>query len=182
MAEIALVRHESERSSWLWPAPLRRRGLVLFVGSTLYVAIAAVRSTPDDPRRAWMAGLAGLALAWIATRPPLARAEAEGATRSTRLPEVSYATWGLALSIVSLAAGTPADGGPARGGAWLQALGSMGACIAAIAACSARGGAAKVLGVGASLPPPKEAVRVAGALVLGGSAVITAAASVFPAF
>src|ERR1019366_7173376 len=41
---LRLVEHDAERFRWLRPAPLRRRGLVLFVGSTLYVAIAAARS------------------------------------------------------------------------------------------------------------------------------------------
>jgi hypothetical protein len=172
----------AERSLWQLPAPLRRRGLLLFVGSTLYAAVAAVRSNADSPRRAWIAGILALAFAWLATRPAPSGPEAERDARADPLGEVSYATWGLALAVVSLAAVSPAEGGPPTRGAWIHALGTIGACIAATAACSAYRGVARPLGIAASLPPPREATRIAGVLLGAASAVVVVLATVSEGF
>jgi hypothetical protein len=138
------VGPDTERSSSspffaLW----RRPGLVLFVGSTLYAAVAAVRVNVGEPRGAYKAGLVGFALSFVATRPPLSPSG-----QGRRLDATAYATWGLALTIVSLSGGS----------AWVGALGVAGTSIAAAAGCAASQSLTRPMGIATSLPPAKRSV------------------------
>ena len=149
--------HPDRERSWL-PlfAFLRRRGLAPFVGSTLYATFAAVRANSADPRHAWMAGLAGVAVSVAATRPA-PHASSEEQEGNAPLEPTSYATWGLALTLASLGGGS----------AWVGAVGAVGVSIAIAAACRAPRTAARPLGIAASLPAPKAWVTEAALVLLG---------------
>jgi hypothetical protein len=127
---------------------LRRRGLAPFVGSTLYATIASVRSNATDPRSAWTAGLIGIALSIAATRPASPAAEAERRRKPTALDASAYALWGLGLTVVSLAGGSP----------WVDALGTVGVSVAVGAGCLAPRALPRPLGVAASLPHTRQSV------------------------
>jgi hypothetical protein len=95
------------------------------------------------------------------------------------MPRASYATWGLALATVSLAAKTAAPGDPEAGG-WLSGLGAVGASIAALAACVAHEGPAQPMGIAGSLPAPRESARVAGVALLSGAMLLVVASHLVP--
>src|ERR1700733_7172414 len=125
MAKIAPVRRAAEGSSWRRAVSARRggrSGLFAFVGSTLYVAVAAIQADGGNGRGAWTAALVALAVALVATRsaPSSHRPNAgEGVQGAPRLGPTSFATWGLALVIASL-------GGHS---AWVDAFAGIGGMI-----------------------------------------------------
>jgi hypothetical protein len=143
IAKIGLVRPSAEGSSWrkaVSARPRGRRGLFPFVGSTLYVAVAAIQAEGGLARSAWTGGLVALGVALLATR------RAPGPLRAT-----SFATWGLALTLASL-------GGSGQS-VWVDAFGAAGVAIAAVSACAALDRLPAPVGVAASLPSPKRRVR-----------------------
>jgi hypothetical protein len=136
----------SSSSSSLLGSLLRRRGLVLFAGSTLYAAVAAVRASAVNPargdaRQASTAGLIGVFLSLVATRPAPTPSESTRGALGVPLDATAYATWGLAMTIVSLSGGS----------AWVDALGVVGTCTAAAAACAASRTSTSPPGVAASM-------------------------------
>jgi hypothetical protein len=149
------VGPDTERSSSPVIRFLRRRGLVLFAGSTLYAAVAAAKANALDPRGASTAGVIGVLLSLLATRPVPTASEFRRGTEGRPLGATAYATWGLALTIVSLSGGS----------AWVDALGIVGTCIAAAAGCAASRSSGPPLGMAASLRPSR-AVATHLALVL----------------
>jgi transcriptional regulator with AAA-type ATPase domain len=142
------VNPGAERSVVPFLAFFRRRGLPLFVGSTLYAGVAAIRSNAEEPRLAWFAGFLGLVLSILATRRSLSPAELDRGEGGRSLDATAYATWGLALAVVSLSGGSR----------WVESLGIVGVSVAAAAACLAPRSAPRALGVASSLPVPRGAV------------------------
>ena len=154
IAKIAVVRHPSERGSWGEAASARRvlrlgrRGLLAFVGSTLYVAIAAIQADGGRARGAWIAALIALVVSFAATR---GRFKSKGPCRASdsRLGVTAFATWGLALALAAFAGSS----------AWVDAFGAIGVTIAVLAACAALDGLAAPLGIASALPLPRKLVR-----------------------